>query len=975
MMLSSSSRAVVRRSTELGRACNLSLRRFKATLKVEREELTAANVPSEERVASATSAPPSTEIRKGFGTRSYKNKNQSNFQPQRLRLDGMTNRLIAIVPGEMDAEEWGEAKYLVNENCKKERPEYASRLLDRMIAECYLRPKTYSLYRSLFNITISAWAKRKKPDEAEKVFAQMLHLHNELPTICPSPDRYSYNALLKAWAGSNSPIAIDRVVELLNEMEESEIVQPDAYTYNIVMGAYADRVGEYGAAKAAEDVLLRFSERHMKGLVSPGPETMSFNIVMKAWNNSGDEKGPDRAMEIFTLMEKLHSEGHDHVNPDTISLMALMNAYSSKGDLETMESLLFNSNVDGDMNRCYNCAITGYAKSGKADAGDNAERLLGMMDNADDITHSIVLQAHAKADRPDAASRAEDFLGRTVEAYLKYQSDIRPIRKMFHVVLRAWKEHADVKEAAERSLALVRDMQGLANEWTLQTRPDISTYSFPIELWAQIDVKKADELLKEVESRKEVPFVRSYNVVLEKLTERKNRPAIEHSMKVLERMKKNGAENTYGYNFVLYGMTKLRSNDYKLKSLAYLATMEEKFRGGDKSVRPNMLTYTNILNSLSIEPSEQDARAAVDVFDRMIRLHNDPTSRGKSDMIGHTIILMILARAKLPFAAEKATEIFDMMLADDYHVFPDAGCMSSVILANARAPNSKYTHIAHDRMVNLFRLYLDGKIEQHPYPATVTSVLHAWSKCRDPCAIDKAAEIFDLVHKMDAAGAEEFVPNKRIICSYFTVLSNGELNNGGEEAETILESLEQTDSAMWNTVLNIWARSNRSDKAAQTKRCLEKMKESESAPMPNQYQYNSVLNAAAFSNVHGPEVRKEALDVATSAFKELKADTSAQPDHVTYGSIMKCYRQLMEPSQERADIIQEIFKECKENGYVGILPLRELQMCLRQNDFREALGEGVASSDSKAIDISLLPKEMTRNVPVNDMNRNPKKWF
>jgi pentatricopeptide repeat protein len=949
MMLSSSSRAVVRRSIALGRARNSSIRRFKATLQVEREETTSSNHHHHEnqgRRRWAADEPLTPQM-----------------EHHRVRLDKHTKALIDDVrPGEMTLEEWGDAKYLVSQNCKKGRPEDATKLLERMISECRLHPTQFGLYRSLFNTIISAWAKVRKPVQAEQVFERMMECHQELPNVCPSPDRYSYNALLTSWAGSKSPDAVTRVMQLLNEMEESDTVQPDAYTYNIVMGAYADRVGQYGAAKAAEDILLRFSERNMKGLVTPGPETMSFNIVMKAWSNSRDEKGPDRAMEIYSLMEKLHAEGHEHVRPDSISLIALMTAYSVKGDLDMVEKLLVESDVEGDMTNCYNCAMSSHASSKSLDAGDRAERLLEMMDKPDTTTYTCVLHAHAGSSRKDAASRSEKFLARATENYLKYKTDVRPTKQWFHVVLRAWKSHDDVEEAAKRSLALLRDMQGLANEWQMQTKPDISTYSFVTEMWARVDAQKAEGLLKEVESDGEVPFTRSYNAVLEALGKERSPQAMAQALEVIERMHENGAANAYGYNFVIHAMSKNRSPQNRRTMLHILERMEEGARNGLKQVKPNMLTYTNVLNFLCVDPTDEDVRVACDVFDRMRRLHNDPASKGETDIVGHTIILMLLARARSTYAAEKATEIFDSMLSEDYHVFPDTGCMSSVVLANARAPNTRYTHVAHDRLVNLFRLYLDGKIEHYPYPATVTAVLHAWSKCREEGAAEKGAELLSMVYKMHESGVEGFLPNSRIFSSYFSVLAQSSNNNGGEEAEKMIESLGETDIALWNAVLHIWTRSNRSDKAMKTLRCLHKMIETEGAPIPTQYQYNSILNAAAFTRDFSRENKKEALNVAIETFKEMKASPHVTLDHVSYGSLMKCYRMLMEPSAERAALVREVFEECKEDGYVGFLALRELHACLRPVDFLEAVGyEG--STYARHPDSSLLPREMTRNVP------------
>ena len=940
------SRAVVC-SAAWRRASLSSTRRFKATLQVGQEEK------------------PTADVHQNLKYARRREDNRNSMKPDRsmpIRLDKLTKAIIEeIRPGTMDYAVFGQAKSLVVESCKKGKPELATRLLDRMIDECRHNPKQYELYRSLFNVTMSAWAQLNQPEQTEQVFAQMLHSHTELPNLVPAPDRYSYNALLSAWSGSKSPIAIDRVLEILQEMEESDHVQPDAYTYNIVMTSYSNR-SEYGSAKAAEDILLRFSERHVRGVLDKGPETMSFNIVMKAWSNSGDEKGPVRAMEIYSLMEKLNAEGHEHVKPDSISLIALMSAYVRKGDIETVEKLLRETKVDGDLTNCFNCAITAHAKSRHVNAGDRAEQLLAEMENPDEVTYSIVLSAHAQADRPDAAHRCEDFLGRTVERYLKYQTDMRPSKKLFHIVLRAWKEHGDEREAAERSLALLRDMQGLAKEWLLQTKPDASTWSFAHELWSQVDVHKAVDLLREAEKVQVVPFVRSYNAVLTSLAAEEKGESIEKALGLLERMEKNGSANAYGYNYVLHGLTKMPGPSSKRKSLELLERMEKAFRDGDMMVRPNMLTYSSILNSLSREPIDQDAKMASEVFDRMKRLHNDPQARYRLDLVGHRNFLLLLSRVRSGYAAEKATEVLDLMLSEGYPVYPDGGCMSSVILANARAPSARYTHIAHDRLLRLMKLHLDGKTKHYPHAASVTSVLHAWSRCRDKHVVERAYELLNVVKEMHEAGVRALEPNEYMYCAFFSVLANSDHTKNGEDAEKILDSLGFADVSMWNLVLRVWGRSNSADKIMQTRRCLRKMQSTEGAPLPDAVSFNTVLNCAVNARCNGTEQKLEALNVAIETFEELKMCQNAKPDHVSYGTMIQCYRVLMEPSEERTAAIRENFELCKAEGFVGELAIRELQASLTPKDFSEALGDAAGAFAEKQ-NMGTLLKKWTRNIP------------
>ena len=107
----------------------------------------------------------------------------------------------------------------------------------------------------------------------------------------PKPDIITYNTILAAYSNqSNYNKGIQKaeeIIRLLESGDEEDIVKPDTITYNTLMNLYANQVGEYGFAQKAEDVLLNMSKMRKDGSNIVVPNTTSFNIVLKAWRNSG----------------------------------------------------------------------------------------------------------------------------------------------------------------------------------------------------------------------------------------------------------------------------------------------------------------------------------------------------------------------------------------------------------------------------------------------------------------------------------------------------------------------------------------------------------------------------------------------------------------------------------------------------------------------------------------------------------------
>lgn len=105
----------------------------------------------------------------------------------------------------------------------------------------------------------------------------------------PKPDIITYNTILAAY--SNQPKyekGVQKAEEIMELLESKESkVNPDTWSYNALMNIYANQIGEYGYAQKAEDVLLNMSKMRKEGSETVVPDTTSFNIVLKAWRNSG----------------------------------------------------------------------------------------------------------------------------------------------------------------------------------------------------------------------------------------------------------------------------------------------------------------------------------------------------------------------------------------------------------------------------------------------------------------------------------------------------------------------------------------------------------------------------------------------------------------------------------------------------------------------------------------------------------------
>jgi hypothetical protein len=61
--------------------------------------------------------------------------------------------------------------------------------------------------------------------------------------------------------------------------------------------------------------------------------TTSFNIVLKAWSNSGGGiHAAQRAELVLRMMMKLHGQGHEYVKPDVHSFSTVIHGVEKAED-------------------------------------------------------------------------------------------------------------------------------------------------------------------------------------------------------------------------------------------------------------------------------------------------------------------------------------------------------------------------------------------------------------------------------------------------------------------------------------------------------------------------------------------------------------------------------------------------------------------------------------------------------------------
>ncbi len=208
-------------------------------------------------------------------------------------------------------------------SASKEAPEKARELLQKMMSEKYC----VSPDRISFNCVLNAYAARGKAMEATALFREM----KEQTSRGLQPDAYTYNMLMKAWQRSRSPKAPDATAQLVEDYKQAYkrhgknnlFLRPNVSIYSIAMSlASAEK------AHSLLDDMFNWNQREML------PQAYHYGMVMNSYAREGQ---PEKAEEIFMRMLQVNRDGESGVQPEFRSFRILIKAWCKQGTAEATQ--------------------------------------------------------------------------------------------------------------------------------------------------------------------------------------------------------------------------------------------------------------------------------------------------------------------------------------------------------------------------------------------------------------------------------------------------------------------------------------------------------------------------------------------------------------------------------------------------------------------------------------------------------------
>ncbi|KAL7549747.1 hypothetical protein ACHAWF_013014 [Thalassiosira exigua] len=501
------------------------------------------------------------------------------------------------------------------------------------------------------------------------------------------PDRISYNCLINAYSkwDVDSSEKVEKILEKMTSLTDDvkdegddSYIRPDIVTYNSLMGYYASRKDQQSAAQRAEDLLL-----HVSGLASGGENieinTTTFNIVLKAWGNSGGGiHAAERAEALLRKMVQFASQGYGNIKPDAISFSTVINAYSKvdPGDtsvaLERTEILLddlegsFISDSDANIHSCYNAAANMIVKSGSEDSVDRVKDLMRRMKNMDRSPggnmYISLIEAYAKEVNEDSIRRGQELLWEMMgnpEPNLREDSVIA-----FNILL-----HAILNKRTEKSLELAEEMWNAMEKSDENARPDLRSYSILISALSRSSAEDCEQ------------------------------KAVEHLRKMLKSYgdgNERAKPNSFVFNCVISMLARSKqhkwTDDVMYRTLMAMINQQKR---GNTSVIPDTITYNLVIGKLAQTPTKDNAKKVLKLLTNME--DDSQPNAAMPDIISYTSVLKIQGKVSRQHAAKVASSCLERVMSSDkkLQIHVDRLGLRTLFLSLSKSPQIEHALLLH----------------------------------------------------------------------------------------------------------------------------------------------------------------------------------------------------------------------------------------------------------------------------------------
>jgi len=493
----------------------------------------------------------------------------------------------------------------------------------------------------LYNHVLTCWSRSIDPNaemHARKLMDRMLNKSPEDGAFV-RPDKYSYNNMLHLYANKGD---VNAAESLLYEMEESNEVDVDVFSYSITMNAFQKRFTSSKPSERdmkdpvrAEELLIRLVTKYEQSRFNNEllrPSNVTFGTVIAMYAQSDRLLKEDQRLDYTNKTRNWRARNistnvdNKNVGWGASNAERILDWIIGLSERERRSKL---SERSSDIPEAY--------------APINSERII----RPTSFHFTTVMDAWAKCGKGrDGAERCERLLERLISLYETHgYNEIRPNPFVFGTVINAWSNADNKYETAEKAEFILGRAEDLFLNNSISSNPKYNlsniVYNLVIDAWSRRSGSDTEERAEQVlerllnnyhqtKNRFLRPDVITYTNVMKAFVNHPN--GGEKAVKILEEMNDQ------------YRDGNIRAKpDIKALSVAMDAcskngmTIEaERILNDIDDERKNNIMFNTIISGYKSEGLGDEAEA---LLRRMISLENSGFRRCSPDRISYALCI------------------------------------------------------------------------------------------------------------------------------------------------------------------------------------------------------------------------------------------------------------------------------------------------------------------------------------------------
>jgi hypothetical protein len=668
----------------------------------------------------------------------------------------------------------------------------------------------------------------------------------------------------------------DKLLQFLtSDINRSNNIVADSYSYSNVLNAYAKSGGKRKAALRAEE-LLQQMELTMKIRTE-----VCHNAVMDCWSLSGDDDAGRRAQLVLTKLEEnkeRNRKSNKHYDATTSNLLPQPSRIS------------------------YNVCLKAWARS--KDGASEAHRLLIRMQESDEEDL-----------RPDKIS-----FSTCIDAYCRGTGT------------------TNLTVAAEKAEGLLYEMEQASPD-NPSIRPDVVAYTSVLYSYAKagIHVDQAMALISRMkEYAGEAPNTTFLNTLIHLFAKQGKK---DHAETLLISMKQNDLADKISYTSVIAAHANVgnatRAFDLfqELEGLYKSSLLSSVSSEGNvidtERFMPTEKTFTSLIHAIS--KSKEVSKTSLDEIDKIVtRMHTLYNETKSPELLPSTAtystIFYLLSKVRDTRAPERAAQMIDEMNSQrEDHVRPDATTYAYLINIFTKTRVREAAKRATKYLREVEEGFAAGDDTLRPTKLLYSAVLQAYAKSASREGAKLAEELLQRTKDLYKQGK---IYAKPTVLYYNAVMDGLARSRQGKEgalrAENLLDELEargragdielSPTSRSYNAVILAWKLSNCTEAPQRAEAILKRMNEryraGDKGCRPDQVTINSIIGVWADSRQDGAAERAETYLKFMEELYYGADDVSLKPDSISYNSVIDAYAWC--PSGEGAQRAEEVYNRMQE---------------------------------------------------------------